>query len=505
MEPREAAHRRVIPAAKPLEIRERSASGANIGSSGTAPGLSASRRLENLRRPNLSLAVRRFRLPLLRRGMNHPGRDRPTLAPAQRRDKADVDQLDHRQHTAHGDRDQRAEREALARQRPLDRPGEGRIADPQAGRGDERYQRRDVADRLRRADGEHLVERDRADRAGDAVDADRDDAPVAQVEGEQGDHPAQRLALQVGVADEEEGGEGDTGSGGDRLRVDDAGDRDPPRHTRPLREQHPPQHVEDAARHVAGQPLLARYVPGSVLYVLGRVLLSERAGVPRRITIASIVYEQAISATSGVAFAAFFLISHPDLQSQPLRWAVLLVIPALVVLLSPPVFRPLADRVLRAFGREALPGVIPLRGVIALIAFYLCNWGVVSVGVYCVARSVSTIPLDEVLTVGSAQAVGYVAALVTLVAPAGLGIRDAAFAWAVKGALPGKSFALGSLIAIAVRGVMTVVELIYVGLVTALGRREGWSIPTGIVHASPEEQAEDDQGRDAAVHAPEIL
>ncbi len=31
-----------------------------------------------------------------------------------------------------------------------------------------------------------------------------------------------------------------------------------------------------------GQPLLARYVPGSVLYVLGRVLLSERAGVPRR-------------------------------------------------------------------------------------------------------------------------------------------------------------------------------------------------------------------------------
>lgn len=255
-----------------------------------------------------------------------------------------------------------------------------------------------------------------------------------------------------------------------------------------------------------GQPLLARYVPGSVLYVLGRVLLSERAGVPRRITIASIVYEQAISATSGVAFAAYFLISHPDLQGQPLRWAVLLVIPALVVLLSPPVFRPLANRALRAFGREELPAVISLRGVITLIAFYSLNWGVVSVGVYCVARSVSTIPVDEILTVGSAQAVGYVAALVTLVAPAGLGIRDAAFAWAVKGALPGKSFAVGSLIAIAVRGVLTVVELIYVGLVTALGRREGWSIPTGIVHPSPEEQAEGSPPpNERPIHSPEIL
>ncbi|HEU4944274.1 MAG TPA: lysylphosphatidylglycerol synthase domain-containing protein [Solirubrobacterales bacterium] len=243
-----------------------------------------------------------------------------------------------------------------------------------------------------------------------------------------------------------------------------------------------------------GQPLLARYVPGSVLYVLGRVLLSERAGVPRRITIASIVYEQAISATSGVAVAAYFIISHPDLQGEPWRWAVLLLIPALIVLLSPAVFRPLANRLLAAFGRDPLPDVISLRGVLVLLAFYAMNWGVVAVGIYCVARSVSTIPLSDIPVVGSAQAVGYVAALVTLVAPAGLGIRDAAFAWAVKVAVPGQSFAIGSLIAIAVRGVLTVVEVIFVAIVTALGRREGWSIPTGVLHASPEEEAAGEEG-----------
>jgi glycosyltransferase 2 family protein len=252
-----------------------------------------------------------------------------------------------------------------------------------------------------------------------------------------------------------------------------------------------------------GQPLLARYVPGSVLYVLGRVLLSERAGVPRRMTIASIAYEQAISATSAIAVAAYFLISHPDLQGQPLRWAVLLLIPAAIALLHPSVFGPLANRILRAFGREPLPAVISLRGVLALLAFYGLNWGVVSVGVYCVARSVSSIPFSDVLIVGSAQAVGYVAALVTLVAPAGLGIRDAAFAWAVKVAVPGQSFAVGSLIAIAVRGVLTAVELVFVGIVTALGKREGWSIPTGVLHPSAEEKAADDSEIEG--HPPEIL
>jgi len=251
-----------------------------------------------------------------------------------------------------------------------------------------------------------------------------------------------------------------------------------------------------------GQPLLARYVPGSILYVLGRVLLSERAGVPRRTTIASIVYEQAISATSAIIVASYFVINHPDLQGQPLRWVVLLAIPAAIAILHPRVFGPLANKALKAFGREPLPAVVPLRGVIGLIAFYSLNWVVVAFGIYCVARSVTYIPFDDILLVGSAQAIGYFAALITIVAPAGLGVRDAAFAWGLKAALPGNSFALGSLIAIAVRGVMTVGELLYVGAVTLLGRREGWSVATGILHPSPEEEA---AGPEAGGHSPEIL
>jgi glycosyltransferase 2 family protein len=251
-----------------------------------------------------------------------------------------------------------------------------------------------------------------------------------------------------------------------------------------------------------GQPMLARYVPGSILYVLGRVLLSERAGVPRRTTIASIVYEQAISATSAIIVASYFVINHPDLQGQPLRWAVLLLIPLAIVVLDPRVFGPLANRALKAFGREPLPALVPLRGIIALIVFYSLNWVVVAVGIYCVARSVTHIPFDDILLVGSAQAIGYFAALITIVAPAGLGVRDAAFAWGLKAALPGNSFALGSLIAIAVRGVMTVGELIYVGAVTVLGRREGWSVATGILHPSPEEEA---AGPEGGGHSPEVL
>lgn len=224
-----------------------------------------------------------------------------------------------------------------------------------------------------------------------------------------------------------------------------------------------------------GQPLLARYVPGSVLYVLGRLVLSERAGVPRRLTLASIVYEQALGAAAAIGVSSYFLINHPDLQGQPWRWAVLVVVPAAIVLLHPRVFGPIANRLLRAFGRDPLPATIPLWGILVMLLYYAMTWAVAGVGVFFVARSVHSIPFSELPTVGSAQAFGYVAALVTLVAPAGLGVRDAAFAWAVKAALPSHSFAVGAVIAIAVRAVLTVVEMLYVGGVTLVGRREAWA------------------------------
>ena len=107
---------------------------------------------------------------------------------------------------------------------------------------------------------------------------------------------------------------------------------------------------------------------------------------------ASIAYEQAISATTAIIFAAYFFITHPDLAGP----AAALCVPApdsgwRSRLLHPRVFGPLADRLLRAFGREPLPAVISMRGVIGLLGFYLLNWVVIAIGTYCVARSVSDV------------------------------------------------------------------------------------------------------------------
>ena len=222
------------------------------------------------------------------------------------------------------------------------------------------------------------------------------------------------------------------------------------------------------AQRTFAQPLLIRYIPGTVLFVLARILLTERAGVPRRVATAAIFYEAVISISAALSIAAWFLIAHPDLADYWTRWLPLAIVPMFLVLLSPPVFGPVSKSLLGLLGREPLPQIIRFRSVVELFALYLVIWAVMGAGAYFAVRSVLAVGLDDAIIVVSSQAIGFLAAIASAVFPAGLGVKDAAFAWSVKVALPGESFAVGAALAIAVRAVQTVAELGYVGLVSLI-------------------------------------
>jgi hypothetical protein len=223
------------------------------------------------------------------------------------------------------------------------------------------------------------------------------------------------------------------------------------------------------AQSIWAQSLLARYVPGSLLAVVTRVLPSEREGVPRRTTLATLVYEQGLMFVSAVMISASALIGDSPLGTAA-QIALLCAAPLLLAAMHPRVFGPIANRVLRPFGREPLPVLLPLRTVLALLCFYLAVWAVFGVGAFLAARTVFELGLADLPAVTTAQALGYSVALATVIFPGGLGVRDATFALVLDRALPG-GFALAAAIAIAVRLVTTVAEVIYATGAMLLGRR----------------------------------
>jgi hypothetical protein len=231
------------------------------------------------------------------------------------------------------------------------------------------------------------------------------------------------------------------------------------------------------ARAVWGKSLIARYVPTNALMIVGRVVMADRHGVAKRVTLASIVYELALGFGTALMVCAYFVIQLPSLDDQPARYVVLAIVPIVLVGLHPRVFAPMANFGLRKLGREPLPRVMPFAKVIQFALMYVGTWAIIGVGVYAFARSLYPLDASDFPYVASAYPVAFCVAVLTFIVPSGLGTRDAALATAMTAVLPGT---VATAIAVAFRIFQTVIELIYVGTVASMGRNAERPEPKGL-------------------------
>jgi hypothetical protein len=220
-----------------------------------------------------------------------------------------------------------------------------------------------------------------------------------------------------------------------------------------------------------GKSLLARYVPGGLLFVVSRVVLTEREGVPRRVTLTAMAYETGLQFASAAAFAAWFLLAHPDRSDAWLGWTALAAVPISFALMHPRFFAPLATRMLKMFGRRGVPALLSPGQLVGLFLYYSATWAVMGAGMFCVARAIYPAAVVDWSVIAPAQALAFCAAVITLVFPGGLGIRDGAFAWAMKTTVPDHSFAVAAAVALTARIALSASEVIYAGAMTAAQRR----------------------------------
>jgi uncharacterized membrane protein YbhN (UPF0104 family) len=227
--------------------------------------------------------------------------------------------------------------------------------------------------------------------------------------------------------------------------------------------------------------MLAKYVPGTVWTPLARIVWLRRAGVKATaVVLGSIALEAGLSAISGVLVFALSLIlvggQGPEV-TVPLAAFALVV----GVLIHPRVFGPLARRVFRRFGGDAMP-VLSYRLMLALLAFYSVTWLVGGVAVYFLVRSLGGDPgLSSIPFLGGTAAVGAIVSVLSIFAPSGLGVREGSM-YGLMLAVTSAPIALG--VTVLNRLAITIVEalLLAAGVVAwRIGKRTPDS-----PHAEPE-------------------
>lgn len=214
-----------------------------------------------------------------------------------------------------------------------------------------------------------------------------------------------------------------------------------------------------------GRSLLGRYVPGSVLMVLGRVVLSHERGVPRRATAAAMVYEWLLSVGVAAVAAAVFIAVYG--VGGMAVWFVA-ALPLGLLALHPRVFGPASSWALRRAGREPLARLIPPGALLWLVAWFAVVAMLLGLGMWLLVVAAAGTGAGGPLFIGAAFLTSFAISVVAVIVPSGLGVREGAFALALAQNVPeGVAVAL----AVGSRLVLTVVELAFVAVAVVAARR----------------------------------
>jgi uncharacterized membrane protein YbhN (UPF0104 family) len=214
--------------------------------------------------------------------------------------------------------------------------------------------------------------------------------------------------------------------------------------------------------------MLAKYVPGGIWTPAARVLWLKRTGTRAAtpVVVSSIMLEAGLSAVSGVIVFALgvAMIGDADVPALPLAAFTVL----LAVALHPRVFRWLAVRVFRPFGGIELPP-LPYRTLVSLLGFYAVSWLVGGAAFLFLVRAVGgTAGVESIAFLGGTAAVGAIVAVLSVIAPSGLGVREGAMYGLVL-AVASSGVALGAVVLN--RVAITVVEALLLLVGTLMWRR----------------------------------
>jgi len=231
-----------------------------------------------------------------------------------------------------------------------------------------------------------------------------------------------------------------------------------------LAPEHPPAGVHLA---IWAKSLIARYIPGNVMLVIGRAVMAREWGVPRRTTLAVTVYEQIIGLGIAAIAAIGYVAGYGNPGDPRLLW-VLVAVPVVLVALHPVPFRWLSERALRLIRRPPLDAVFSERQVLVLVLRYAIGTALLCVGVWALVRSAAGPVIGGPLEVGTGFLMAFVISFVAFILPSGIGVRDGLLALVFARHVPwGVALAL----AVGLRFALIVIEVVFVGLATLVGRR----------------------------------
>ena len=201
---------------------------------------------------------------------------------------------------------------------------------------------------------------------------------------------------------------------------------------------------------------LARYVPGGIWDVAGRVYLAGAAGYSRMRVSYSILLEMVLHVVSAALFFLVTLAFWPDIR-EVLPFAIALAGMAVVGLavLHPVLLSPAISLLARLTHREVETAWrIPFVAFLPLLGYQLAARLLVGAAFATFTFGIYPVSAGEFPRLAGIFVAGWLVGFLVVVMPMGLGVREGAIAWLLAGIMPlpaATAVAIGFRILVALR------------------------------------------------------
>jgi hypothetical protein len=184
---------------------------------------------------------------------------------------------------------------------------------------------------------------------------------------------------------------------------------------------------------------MARYLPGAIWQVVGRVYLSKPYGVPATIVTTSQILEVCIFLFANVLIAGSCLLyfgAKMAPQARPWLITALVLVPTLGFLLHPKIFYGIANYILVRLNKP--PITKRLRGgkLVELLMWMILGLVMQSLAVYLITDPVLGLKLAWWWVVAGAYCLAWCAGFLAFWAPGGIGVRELVFVTTMQVILP---------------------------------------------------------------------
>jgi uncharacterized membrane protein YbhN (UPF0104 family) len=169
---------------------------------------------------------------------------------------------------------------------------------------------------------------------------------------------------------------------------------------------------------------LAKYVPGSVWPMVAQTELGADRGVPRGRSAVSVLLGYAVMTCTGGMVAAVTLPFAGASSFERYFW-VLLAVPVVAIVLSPPVLNRVFSALLRFLRRSPLQQGLSVGGLSRTMGWALGGWAFNGLMTYILLRQLSGDSRGTLLVSVGGYALAWVVGFVAIFAPAGAGVREA--------------------------------------------------------------------------------